>query len=355
MNTDKSTLKELRIGEKTAQLPIIQGGMGVGISRSSLAGAVAREGGVGVISTAQIGYDEEGFEQDQAKCNRIAIGKHVKKAKEIAGGRGLVGVNIMVALKHYEEHVRESVKAGADVIISGAGLPMDLPKLVSEKSGTKIAPIVSSRRAANLILKMWAHRYDRTADFIVIEGPKAGGHLGFHREQLEMFTDETYAQEVKKILTVVREIEADSHKNIPVVLAGGIYDRADMDRALALGVDGVQMGTRFVTTYECDADLSYKQAYIDCKKEQIGIVKSPVGMPGRAIFNTFIKHGSHKIDKKCLHCLEHCNPKEIPYCITRALIAAAKGNLDEALLFCGANAWKAEKLEHVADIMEELK
>ena len=170
-----------------------------------------------------------------------------------------------------------------------------------------------------------------------------------------MFTDETYAQEVKKILTVVREIEADSHKNIPVVLAGGIYDRADMDRALALGVDGVQMGTRFVTTYECDADLSYKQAYIDCKKEQIGIVKSPVGMPGRAIFNPFIKHGSHKIDKKCLHCLEHCNPKEIPYCITRALIAAAKGNLDEALLFCGANAWKAEKLEHVADIMEELK
>ena len=133
MNTDKSTLKELRIGEKTAQLPIIQGGMGVGISRSSLAGAVAREGGVGVISTAQIGYDEEGFEQDQAKCNRIAIGKHVKKAKEIAGGRGLVGVNIMVALKHYEEHVRESVKAGADVIISGAGLPMDLPKTGERK------------------------------------------------------------------------------------------------------------------------------------------------------------------------------------------------------------------------------
>ena len=354
MHTDRKTLKPLKIGELTVEKPIIQGGMGVGVSRSNLAGAVAAEGGIGIISTAQIGYDEEGFEKDQAGCNRIAIRKHIHRAKEIAEGKGLVGVNIMVALKHYKEHVQEAVRAGADVIISGAGLPMDLPKLVGNNK-TKIAPIVSSRRATQLILKMWAHRYNRTADFIVIEGPKAGGHLGFHREQLEMFTDETYAQEVKKILTVVREIEADSHKNIPVVLAGGIYDRADMDRALALGVDGVQMGTRFVTTYECDADLSYKQAYIDCKKEQIGIVKSPVGMPGRAIFNTFIKHGSHKIDKKCLHCLEHCNPKEIPYCITRALIAAAKGNLDEALLFCGANAWKAEKLEHVADIMEELK
>ena len=161
------------------------------------------------------------------------------------------------------------------------------------------------------MLRIWKRKYNVVPDLLVIEGPKAGGHLGFHREQLEMFTDETYAQEVKKILAVVREIEADSHKNIPVVLAGGIYDRADMDRALALGVDGVQMGTRFVTTYECDADLSYKQAYIDCKKNR-SVLSKACRMPGRAIFNTFIKHGSHKIDKKCLHCLEHCNPKENP-------------------------------------------
>ena len=233
MNTDKSTLKELRIGEKTAQLPIIQGGMGVGISRSSLAGAVAREGGVGVISTAQIGYDEEGFEQDQAKCNRIAIGKHVKKAKEIAGGRGLVGVNIMVALKHYEEHVRESVKAGADVIISGAGLPMDLPKLVSEESGTRIAPIVSSKRAANLILKMWAHRYDRTADFIVIEGPKAGGHLGFSREQLADINALDFDEEICRIIECKKEYEEKFDRKIPVIVAGGVFDRADIDHVMA--------------------------------------------------------------------------------------------------------------------------
>ena len=202
---NKSRLKALHIGEKTAQIPIIQGGMGVGISRSSLAGAVAREGGIGIISTAQIGYDEEGFANDQAGCNRAAIAKHIRRAKEIAGGRGLVGVNIMVALKHYEEHVRESVKAGADVIISGAGLPMELPKMVSEESGTKIAPIVSSRRAANLILKMWAHRYGRTADFIVIEGPQAGGHLGFSREQLSRLDTLDFDEEIRQIIECKKE------------------------------------------------------------------------------------------------------------------------------------------------------
>ena len=178
MHTDRKTLKPLKIGELTVEKPIIQGGMGVGVSRSNLAGAVAAEGGIGIISTAQIGYDEEGFEKDQAGCNRIAIKKHIKRAKEIAGGKGMVGVNIMVALKHYKEHVQEAVKAGADVIISGAGLPMDLPKLVGENV-TKIAPIVSSKRAAQLILKMWAHRYNRTADFIVVEGPKQVDILGF--------------------------------------------------------------------------------------------------------------------------------------------------------------------------------
>ena len=290
MNTDKSTLKELNIGEKTAQLPIIQGGMGVGISRSSLAGAVAREGGIGVISTAQIGYDEEGFEQDQAKCNRIAIGKHVKKAKEIAGGRGLVGVNIMVALKHYEEHVRESVKAGADVIISGAGLPMDLPKLVSEESGTKIAPIVSSRRAANLILKMWAHRYDRTADFIVIEGPKAGGHLGFSREQLADINALDFDEEICRIIECKKEYEEKFDRKIPVIVAGGIFDRTDIDHVMELGADGVQIASRFVATEECDASEAYKRAYIEAEESDIQIVQSPVGMPGRALRNEFIRH-----------------------------------------------------------------
>ena len=356
MNTDKSTLKELRIGEKTAQLPIIQGGMGVGISRSSLAGAVAREGGVGVISTAQIGYDEEGFEQDQAKCNRIAIGKHVKKAKEIAGGRGLVGVNIMVALKHYEEHVRESVKAGADVIISGAGLPMDLPKLVSEKSGTKIAPIVSSRRAANLILKMWAHRYDRTADFIVIEGPKAGGHLGFSREQLADINALDFDEEICRIIECKKEYEEKFDRKIPVIVAGGIFDRADIDHMIELGADGVQIASRFVATEECDASDAYKNAYINAKKKDIQIIQSPVGMPGRALRNEFIKELeiARKPITKCYNCLEKCEPRSVPYCITKALIDAVRGDVENGLVFCGENVDRIQKMTTVHELMQEL-
>ena len=257
-HTNINTLKELKIGDKAAALPIIQGGMGVGVSRSSLAGAVAREGGVGIISTAQIGYDEEGFEKDQAGCNALAIRKHILRAKEIARGNGLVGVNIMVALKHYEQHVKEAVAAGADVIISGAGLPTNLPSLVKENCGTKIAPIVSSVRAAALILKMWAHKYERTADFLVIEGPKAGGHLGFSPEQLDHIDELDYDSEIRKIVECKKEYEEKFNRKIPVIVAGGIFDKKDIDHAMSLGADGVQIASRFVATEECDASPAYK-------------------------------------------------------------------------------------------------
>ena len=353
---NKSRLEALHIGEKTAQIPIIQGGMGVGISRSSLAGAVAREGGIGIISTAQIGYDEEGFANDQAGCNRAAIAKHIRRAKEIAGGRGLVGVNIMVALKHYEEHVRESVKAGADVIISGAGLPMDLPKMVSEESGTKIAPIVSSRRAANLILKMWAHRYGRTADFIVIEGPQAGGHLGFSREQLSSLDTLDFDEEIRQIIECKKEYEEKFSRKIPVIVAGGIFDRADIDHALKLGADGVQIASRFVATKECDASDAYKKAYLDAEESDIQIVQSPVGMPGRALRNTFIRNleTAREPVRKCYNCLEKCDPKNVPYCITKALIEAVKGNLDHGLIFCGSNVGRIHEMTTVHELMKEL-
>lgn len=352
---DKKVLKPLQIGELTAEKPIIQGGMGVGVSRSSLAGAVAAEGGIGIISTAQIGYDEEGFEKDQAGCNRIAIKKHIKRAKEIAGGKGLVGVNIMVALKHYKEHVQEAVKAGADVIISGAGLPMDLPKLVGENV-TKIAPIVSSKRAAQLILKMWAHRYNRTADFIVVEGPKAGGHLGFSKEQLQDIDKLDYDQEIRDIIECKKDYEEKFQRKIPVIVAGGIFDRKDIEHVMKLGADGVQIASRFVATEECDASDAYKQAYIQAEKKNIQIIQSPVGMPGRALRNEFIKglETARKPITKCYNCLEKCDPRTVPYCITKALIEAVQGNVENGLIFCGENVDRIHEMTTVHDLMNEL-
>ena len=352
----KSSLKKLRIGDMVADLPIIQGGMGVGVSRSSLAGAVAAEGGVGIISTAQIGYDEEGFEKDQAGCNLKAIRKHILKAREIAGGKGMIGVNIMVALKHYKEHVKAAVAAGADVIISGAGLPMELPELVPKTCRTKIAPIVSSRRAANLILKMWAHRYKRTADFIVVEGPEAGGHLGFSRDQLAHREELDFEQEIRDIIACKKEYEEKFGQEIPVIVAGGIFDRKDIDRAIELGADGVQIASRFVATRECDADERYKQAYVNAKEEDVQIIQSPVGMPGRAIRNHFmeiVENGRIPV-KKCYNCLEKCNPAQVPYCITKALIDSVKGDVENGLMFCGANVGRIDKITTVHELMREL-
>ena len=346
-------MKALKIGELTARIPVIQGGMGVGISLSGLAGSVAACGGVGVISTAQIGYRDPEFEKDPIKTNLRVIGEEIQKARKIAKG-GILGVNIMVATKQYAEYVKAAVKAGIDLIISGAGLPMELPKLVAG-SKTKIAPIVSTVKAARVICRFWDHHYQRMPDLVVIEGPKAGGQLGFSRKQLEEFTPVTYDQEIRGILAEVKKYADKYGKEIPVVVAGGIFTREDMLHAMELGADGVQMGTRFVTTWECDASEAYKQTYLHAKKEDIVIVDSPVGMPGRAIRNRFLeeKESRRESIKKCYQCIVTCIPANTPYCITRALVHAAKGETDDALLFCGENAWRCEKMEHVADIMAE--
>ena len=346
----------ISLGDKQIKIPLIQGGMGVGISRSKLAGAVAAEGGIGIISTAQIGYDEENFENDQAECNLRAIGKHIRCAKEIAGGNGLVGANIMVALKHYKEHVMAAVAAGADVIISGAGLPVKLPEYIGKACRTKIAPIVSSRRAADIILKMWARRYDRTADFIVIEGPKAGGHLGFSNEELQNMENIDYDTEIKEIIGCTKEYEKKYNTHIPVIVAGGIFDHYDIIHAIELGADGVQIASRFVATKECDASEEYKKAYIDAKEEDIKIIKSPVGMPGRAIRNEFIKRVEKENQPvlKCYNCMKKCNPKEVPYCITKALVDAVNGDINNGLIFCGANVGRINEMTTVHELMEEL-
>ena len=347
--------KPLKIGNLIAKFPVIQGGMGVGVSLSRLAGNVAACGGVGVISTAQIGWREPDFYKNPMEANFRAIGKEIQKAREIAKGAGILAVNIMVATQKYEEYVKKAVEAGIDLIISGAGLPVDLPKYV-EGTKTKIAPIVSSLKSLKVICKMWDRRYHRMPDLVVIEGPKAGGHLGFSKEELESFTPQTYDQVICDIIDEVKNYEQKYDCKIPVAVAGGIFDRTDMDHALELGADAVQMATRFVTTEECDASDAFKQAYIDAKKEDICIVKSPVGMPGRAIRNPFVeKTSKEKLPiEHCYHCISVCKPAQIPYCITNALVQAVEGNVDDGLVFCGDNVWRCEKIEKVSDIILEL-
>ena len=346
-------LKELRIGELVARIPVIQGGMGVGVSLHRLAGAVAAEGGIGIISTAQIGFRKPGFEKDPIGTNLATIKEEIAKAREIAKG-GIIGVNIMVATQKYEEYVKAAVEAGVDLIISGAGLPVSLPEIVGAAK-TKLAPIVSSLKSAQVICKYWKKKYNREPDMVVIEGPEAGGHLGFSMEQLTGEDKLDFDAEIRSITEYVHDLGTQAGKEIPVVVAGGIYTREDAEKAVSLGADGVQMATRFVTTYECDAPDSYKQAYIQAKKEDIVLVKSPVGMPGRAIRNGFVEkakegripHGACKL------CVSTCKPTETPYCITEALVNAVSDRTEDALLFCGSNAYRAEKLESVHDIMQE--
>ena len=347
--------RPLKMGNIEAKVPLIQGGMGVGISLGRLAGAVAKEGGIGIISAAQIGFKEPDFDTNTKEANLRAIQKEYDKARAIAPD-GIIGFNIMVAMRHYEEYVRAAIDAGADLILSGAGLPTDLPRIAGD-SRAKLAPIVSTDKSAKVILKYWGRKYKRMPDLLVIEGPKAGGHLGFTKEQLKAYDQAAYDAEVSDILDTVRSYEEEFQCRIPVALAGGIENKAQAEHAFSLGVDAIQAATRFVTTEECDAHIKYKEAYLNAKETDIVIVKSPVGMPGRAILNPFMEKvmaGERIPHSSCHGCLQKCNPSEIPYCITDALVHAARGEVDDALLFCGAYAYKADHLETVKEVIDSL-
>lgn len=347
-------INPLKIGDLSSRLPIIQGGMGVGVSLSNLAAAVTNAGGIGVISSAQIGFREDNFENDSINCNLKALKKEIQLAKEKCNN-GILGVNIMVATKGYAEYIKTAVDSGIDIIISGAGLPTMLPKLVKD-SKVKIAPIVSSLKAAKVILKLWDKHDETTADMVVIEGPKAGGHLGFNADNLEK-EDANFDETIVNIIEEVKKYSVKYSKDIPVIVAGGVFDGTDIAKYLKLGANGVQMATRFVATEECDASMEFKNAYVNAKKENISLVKSPVGMPGRAMLNPFVertKQGKIKVSK-CFNCLTPCNPADTPYCITQALINAVNGNLDEGLIFCGENAYKVDKISTVKEIINELE
>lgn len=348
-------MKGIKLGNKESKYPIIQGGMGVGVSLHKLAGTVSKEGGIGIISTADIGYKEEDFEKNPNEANLRAIGKEIKLAREIAGEDKILGVNIMVALKNYAEIVKECVKQKIDLIISGAGIPKDLPEYV-KNTETKIAPIVSSLRCCKLIVKHWMTKYNYVPDMIVIEGTEAGGHLGFKLEELEENNKPKLEDITVEVVNYIKEIENETGKSIPVISAGGIWDSKDIKKFLNLGASGVQMATRFVATNECDASIEFKKAYINAKKDDIKIIKSPVGMPGRAIYNKFIESTEKEKCKieRCYNCIKTCDIKTTPYCITKALINAVKGNMDDALVFCGSNVGRVKEIVPVHDLMQEL-
>ena len=347
-------MKNLKIGDKLTRIPLIQGGMGVGISLGRLAGSVAKEGGIGIISTAQIGYREADFDADPEKANLRAIDSEMKKARAISPD-GIIGYNVMTALKEHAAHVKAAVKAGADIIISGAGLPLKLPDYV--RGRCMMAPIVSSGKAARVILSMWDRHHHAIPDLIVIEGYQAGGHLGFSKQDLISDTCQSNEQILKDVLTVIKPFEEKYGRHIPVFVAGGIFSHEDIIHIMRLGADGVQMATRFIATKECDAAKGFKEMIVDAKKEDIVLVKSPAGMPGRAIRNDFVKQmeqsGSQAI-AKCYGCMIPCNPAATPYCITRALCAAARGDKKNGLFFTGTNAARIDHISDVHTLMKEL-
>lgn len=347
-------LPELNIGELRARLPIIQGGMGIGISLSRLASAVANEGGIGVISGVQIGFRDPEFHKNPIKANLKAIGAEIRNARRLSPN-GIIGMNFMSIDSHYAEYVREAVKNKIDLIISGAGLPLALPKLVAGTK-TRIMPIVSSARACRLVLTSWLKKDGRLPDGVVVEGPLAGGHLGFKFDDLRAGTAQHLENALSEILDFIRGFEAKHNVKIPVIAAGGINCHEDIVRMIDLGASGVQMGTAFVATEECDAHDAFKQAYIDAKPEDARIVLSTTGFPARAINTPFLKQAYDQDGVPIEHCFgcmpEICEPQTARYCLSNALFKAASGQ--GGLIFCGNRVGEVHKITTVHNLMASL-
>jgi nitronate monooxygenase len=348
-------MKSFKIGDLTIKVPVIQGGMGIGVSLAGLASSVANMGGVGVISTVGIGF-LNGESGRNLKSRHIeSIREEIRKAKSLT--RGVLGVNIMSVLTNFPDMVRTSIEEGIDIIFAGAGLPLDLPKYLQPESRTKLVPIVSSGRAAEIICRKWQQNYDYLPDAFVVEGPKAGGHLGFKAESIEDrgLSLENLVREVREVLVKVKE---QFRKEIPIIAAGGIYSGKDMYQIMKEGAAGVQLGTRFVATEECDAAPEFKEAFIDAEENDIRIIKSPVGLPGRTIFNRFLKEtgeGKRKPSVCRYNCIRTCDPKTTHFCIADALVQAYQGNMDDGFAFTGSNAGRIGKISTVKKVFEDLR
>ena len=349
--------KGFAIGDLQIPVPVVQGGMGIGVSARRLAVAVARQGGIGVMSAVGMGYLNIPCEiepQEVENRNITIMRQEIRKARKETDG--VLGVNIMVAIREFAETATAAIEEGIDVIFAGAGLPLNLPSYLKDGSKTKLVPIISSAKAARLIAKRWMTKYNYVPDAFVLEGPKAGGHLGFSAEQID-HPDYQLEALIPQVAEAVREIEAETGKTIPIIAGGGIFTGTDIYEALSLGADAVQMATRFVATEECDADEAFKQAYVNCTKDDIDIIESPVGLPGRAIRNEFLVKAKAglKHPKVCArHCITTCKEEASPYCISSALLNAVHGRLEEGFAFIGANGYRIQSVTTVPALMREL-
>ncbi len=348
----------LSLGKYTVPVPIIQGGMGVGISGSSLASAVAQQGGLGVISGVVLGLLHRDPGLTLSEANIAEMRSEIRAAREMTSG--MLGVNLMVAATDYEDLLQAALEEDINAVFMGAGLPTifsdkTTPDMMRE-SGKAFVPIISSAKAARVILKYWKKHLGFLPDAFVLEGPKAGGHLGFKPEEIDN-PDFALENLLPQVLEVVKPFEQESGRDIPVIVAGGVYSGEDIAYFLQMGASGVQMGTRFVATEECDAADDFKQAFVQAEKEDLTIIKSPVGLPGRALKGPFLEsvRRGEKLPFKCpWHCLRTCDYTQSPYCISKALVQARKGKLEHGFAFAGANAWRVDRIMTVKELMRTL-
>lgn len=347
-------MKSFQIGDLTIPVPIVQGGMGVGISLSGLASAVATAGGIGTIAAVGLGLIHGSSDKNYRQNNIDGVIKEIRKARQLT--KGILGVNIMSVLTNFSEIVETAIKEKIDVIFSGAGLPLDLPKFKINGSITKLVPIVSSGRAAQIIAKKWIQNFNYIPDAFVVEGPKAGGHLGFSYNDLESKNIEL-ENLVKDVVVVSKEISETHNKEIPIIAGGGITSGKQIRDILNIGASAVQIGSSFIATEECDASNNFKQAIINSSKKDIRLIKSPVGLPGRAVDNDFLlaaERGEMRPKSCKYNCIKSCDPKTTEYCIMEALISAYHGKLDSGFAFTGANAHTIESITTVKEVFHRL-
>jgi NAD(P)H-dependent flavin oxidoreductase YrpB (nitropropane dioxygenase family) len=298
--------------------------------------------------------DIEAAKHAYERISREALEREIRQAK--CASNGIIAVNFMGVISNVDDLIKTAIREGIKIIVYGAGLPAKLPVLIEDRS-INLVPIVSSARVAEFILRTWNKRYERIPDAIILEGPLAGGHLGFSEEQLDQPEKYSLDNLLPEILETIKPYEDRYGKKIPVIAAGGIFDGKDIARMLTLGASGVQMATRFVCTVECDVSQEFKQSYLDVKEEDIVIIKSPVGMPGRAIQNKFLDdlEIKGKLKIKCPYrCLTACKVSDARYCIAQALINSYFGDVDHGLIFCGQNAYRIDRIVTVKELISDL-